>query len=200
MDRRWLVGGVVAVAAVLAGIWFGRGVEATPLAPVPELEADAPGMSPSAPVMTEGASVGKDTVLVYVSGWVSEPGVVSLSPGARVGDAIARAGGARPGADLEVVNLAQTVADGQQVIVPGPSVPPGEAGTASIPSQPGPIPLNTASADQLEELPGVGPVLAERIVAHRLEVGRYEKVEDLLEVPGIGEAKLASIRDLVAVP
>lgn len=196
MDRRWLLGGLVAVAAVLAGIWFGRGVESPP-APDP-VTSNAVMIEP-APASSTVPS-GEDALLVYVSGWVSQPGVVSVAPGARVGDAIARAGGAVPGAALDGVNLAQPVTDGQQVMVPGPAGTPGASQAVGAPTGSEPIRLNTATADQLEELPGVGPVLAGRIVAHREEVGSYEKVEDLLEVPGIGESKLASIRDLVAVP
>jgi competence protein ComEA len=197
MDRRWLVGGMVAVAAVLAGIWFGRGVEDAPdLGPAISNPADSVAM----PTASTDRSPPTTRVLVYVSGWVAEPGVVSLPPGARVGDAIARAGGARPGADLEGVNLAQPLMDGQQVMVPGPAGTSGPLPSVPGDDRSGPIRLNAATAEELESLPGVGPVLAERIVAHREQVGPYEKVEDLLGVPGIGETKLAAIRDLVAVP
>ncbi len=200
MDRRWLVGGAVAVVAVLAGIWFGRGVQTTPPAiPAPAFEDGASVISAPAPSLSTVAS-SEGSVLVYVSGWVSEPGVVRLPGGSRVGDAIARAGGARPGADLEAVNLAQPVSDGQQVMVPGPAETSGASPAVPANGEPGPIRLNAATAEELEGLPGVGPVLAERIVAHRQDVGPYQKVEELLEVPGIGEAKLSSIRDLVAVP
>jgi competence protein ComEA len=136
---------------------------------------------------------------VHVSGWVVNPGVVTVVQGGIVADAIAAAGGARPGAALDAINLAGPVADGDQVQVPGPGTvapPPasGEAGT------PGLVSLNRADVTALQELPGLGPVLAQRIVEHREANGPFETVEDLLDVPGIGEAKLAAIRDLVAVP
>src|SRR5690606_20272718 len=102
-----------------------------------------------------------------------------------------------PGASLDAVNLAQPVADGQQIVVPGPDA---TAVAGSTPADDGLVHLNTATAADLETLPGVGPVLAERIVAHRDARGGFERVEDLLEVPGIGEAKLADLRDAVAVP
>lgn len=135
---------------------------------------------------------------VHVSGWVAMPGVVRLRDGAIVADAVAAAGGALEGALLDSVNLAAPVLAGDHVHIPGP----GEAESGANPAAPGgddsgPISLNRADAAALETLPGVGPVIAERIVAHRESNGPFESVDDLLEVPGIGEAKLASIRDLV---
>lgn len=189
MDRRWLLAGAVAALALVAGAWYGRGVSVppVPVVPVPTSHPTGSGASP-------------DGIVVHVTGWVARPGVVRVAAGARVGDALAAAGGVRPGAALEAVNLAETLVDGQQVVVPGPGqempAPQGNGPDGSG----GPIRLNTATARQLEDLPGVGPVLAERIVAHRETNGPFETVEDLLEVAGIGEAKLASIRDLVAVP
>lgn len=131
------------------------------------------------------------TMEVHVAGWVESPGVVSLAPGAIVADAIAAAGGMLPGALSEQINLAAEVIPGEQIVVPGPDS--SAVGSASTDV----ISLNNASATELESLPGVGPVLAERIVSFRQSNGRYRTVEDLLQVPGIGEAKLASIRDLV---
>lgn len=190
MDRRWLLAAGVALTAVLAGIWWGRGVALPPAAPTSPI----PSLPPSSPPTT-----GTD-VVVHVSGWVVDPGLVSLQAGARVGDAVAAAGGVRPGARLERLNLARVVGDGHQVVVPGP----GEVGSdeSAVPAETGDglIHVNTATAADLEALPGVGPVLAERIVSHRETNGDFEQVEDLLQIPGIGEAKLGSIRDLVAVP
>lgn len=193
MDRRWLLAAGVAAVSILAGLWWGRGVHAVPASdPLPT---------------TERVSVPSDTtrgeatapLVVHVSGWVAEPGLVTLGAGARVGDAVAAAGGSLPGASLDGLNLASAVSDGEQVVVPGPDAEPapsverdgagGEAG--------GLVDINTASPSQLETLPGIGPVIAERIVSHRESSGRFENVEDLLDVPGIGESKLASIRDLV---
>jgi competence protein ComEA len=98
---------------------------------------------------------------------------------------------------MEAINLAEPVVDGMQVLVSGPETPPvGTEGSGSSPSE-GPLHLNRATAAELDNLPGIGPVIAERIVAHRTEHGPFTAVEDLLDVPGIGEAKLASLRDLV---
>src|SRR5690606_5402231 len=185
MDRRWLPAGVLGVAAVLAGIWWGRGVVPTPQPDVPA--------GPAPPVSSTAAT----DVIVHVAGWVQKPGLVKVPEGARVGDVLSAAGGVRPGASLDAVNLAQPVADGQQIVVPGPDA---TAVAGSTPADDGLVHLNTATAADLETLPGVGPVLAERIIAHREARGGFAQVEDLLEVPGIGEAKLADLRDAVVVP
>jgi competence protein ComEA len=130
---------------------------------------------------------------VHVAGWVLSPGVVRVAPESIVADAIEAAGGLRPGALVDRINLAAPLRSGDQIVVPGPDA-------MAESSEGGPIALNRASAKDLEELPGVGPVLAERIVAYREQNGPFSEIEDLLQVGGIGEAKLASIRDLVRVP
>ena len=131
---------------------------------------------------------------VHVGGWVATPGLVELAEGARVADAIAAAGGTLPGARA-ALNLAATLVDGEQVLVPGPE---GSASSlAATGDGGGPIHLNRATATELDALPGIGPVIAQRIVDHRETRGPFQTVEDLLDVPGIGEAKLASIRELV---
>jgi competence protein ComEA len=136
----------------------------------------------------------RETIAVHVAGWVVSPGVVTLTPEAIVADAVAAAGGLLPGASTGALNLAAPVGDGDQVVVPGP----GADDELSDPGgDTGPISINQATASDLETLPGLGPVLAERIIAFREDNGPFETVEDLLEVPGIGEAKLASLRDLV---
>ncbi|MEA2024392.1 MAG: helix-hairpin-helix domain-containing protein [Actinomycetota bacterium] len=135
------------------------------------------------------------TIIVHVSGSVHRPGLVTVSSSARIADVIAAAGGATPGADLGGLNLAATVRDGDQVVVPVP----GEAPSVSGGSNQG-IDLNRSSADELEGLPGVGPVLAARIVEFRESNGPFSAVEDLLDVGGIGEAKLATMRDAIAAP
>ena len=132
---------------------------------------------------------------VHVSGAVAEPGLVSLQSGSRVADAVVAAGGALPGADLGSLNLAAPLVDGQQLVVPY-LVPTNGVPVASD----GRVRINTADAAALEGLPGVGPVLAQRIVAHRDAHGPFATVEDLLDVPGIGESKLAALRDSVIVP
>ncbi len=132
---------------------------------------------------------------VHVGGWVANPGLVELLQGARVADAIAAAGGTLPGAAIDALNLAAALVDGEQVIVPGPAG--SDSTEAAAGEGGGPIHLNRATAAELDELPGIGPVIAQRIVDYRETKGPFETVEDLLDVPGIGEAKLASIRDLV---
>lgn len=136
-------------------------------------------------------------IQVHVAGWVVSPGVVTLPDGALVADAVRAAGGLRLGARGDALNLAAPVTDGQQIVVPGPDHSPGEVSGSGAT---GLVSLNRATAADLETLPGVGPVLASRIVSYREENGPFQQVEDLLGVPGIGEAKLASIRDLVTVP
>ena len=158
------------------------------------------GMSSSAPPSAVTPPPGTEdvptTLDVHVAGWVHSPGVVELSEGAIVADAIEAAGGFRPGAASTSVNLAAPVHDGEQIYVSGPESTSGEI----IGGGDDRVVINRAQSDELEALPGVGPVLAERIVAYREEHGPFRAVEDLLQVAGIGESKLASIRDLIRVP
>jgi competence protein ComEA len=135
---------------------------------------------------------------VHVSGAVVNPGLVELSPGARVADALAAAGGSRSDADLGSLNLASPVRDGDQIIVPDLSEI-GDRAFGSVDTD-GRVNINTAAADELENLPGVGPVLAARIIEYRDTHGPFGEVEDLLDVPGIGEAKLASMRESITLP
>lgn len=136
------------------------------------------------------------TFEVHVAGWVVRPGVVTVSEGSIVADAVEAAGGMRIGARPDLINLAEPVQPGEQVVLPGPESGAGDVAVAGDSL----VSLNRADASTLETLPGVGPVLAERIVAFREQNGPFQQVEDLLQVPGIGEAKLASLRDLVRVP
>ncbi len=145
---------------------------------------------------------------VHVAGRVRTPGVVTLPAGSRVADALDAVGGALKGADLAAVNLARPLTDGEQVLVPklghraaaGPAPEPApRAGTGSAGPAAGPVDLNAATPAQLEELPGVGPVLAERIVEWRTQHGRFSSVEELAEVAGIGETTLAELAPLVRV-
>lgn len=130
---------------------------------------------------------------VHVAGWVVSPGVVKVADGSIVADAVEAAGGLRTGALVDQINLAAPVRGGDQIIVPGPDAPAAD-------DQDGPIHLNRATSSDLQTLPGVGPVLAERIVNYRKTNGPFQQIEDLLQVPGIGEAKLSSIRELVRIP
>jgi competence protein ComEA len=144
-------------------------------------------------------------LVVDVAGKVRHPGVVSLPPGARVIDAIKEAGGVRPGAKTGTLNLARRVVDGEQILVglnatPAPALPP--AGTSGPPGTAvsgTPLDLNSATAAQLDQLPGVGPVLAQRIVDYRTQHGGFRSVDELRQVSGIGDAKYADVKALVRV-
>ena len=140
------------------------------------------------------------TVLVHVAGAVVEPGVYELRSGARVRDAILAAGGPSESADSDALNLAALVADATRVYVPvvGESLPAEWiAGSNTASTVPGPVDVNRATADQLDELPGVGPATATAIVTERERNGPFVNVDDLERVPGIGPAKVAALRDLV---
>jgi competence protein ComEA len=142
-----------------------------------------------------------DRVAVHVAGRVRHPGLVRLPAGSRVQDAIRAAGGATSGADLDAVNLARRLSDGEQVLVPGPGDPAPQPvpGAATTPGVPGvPIDLNTATVEQLDTLPGVGEVTAGRIVAYRT-AHPFTAVDELLEVPGIGQRRFDQLKDLVTV-
>lgn len=139
-----------------------------------------------------GAVTRSDKLVLHVTGAVRRPGLVELREGDRVGDAIRNAGGPSRRADLTAVNLAMRVADGQQIIVPvRGSIEPGGGGVSAAA---GPISLNSATIEQLDTLDGVGPGLAKKIVAARQERGGFRSVDDLADVPGIGEKRLESLR------
>lgn len=166
----------------------------------------------SVPATTPASGQGPaGSIVVDVEGKVRRPGLVHLSGGSRVADAIQAAGGVTPEAAPVRINLARPLSDGEQVVVPGPNdpIPPGANGTGgtgagTTPSVGGgasaeAIDLNTATETQLDALPGIGPVLAGRIVQWRTEHGRFVDVDQLAEVKGIGEALLARLRPLVRV-
>ena len=146
-----------------------------------------------APVVSIEQAAEPAMIEVHVAGWVLAPGVVAVPDGSIVAAAVDAAGGFRPGAVPELINLAAPLRSGDQVVVPGPDS--GESGAGD-----GLLALNRATASELEALPGVGPVLAANIIKHRDANGPFQEVEELLQVSGIGEAKLASIRDLIRVP
>jgi competence protein ComEA len=137
---------------------------------------------------------------VHVSGAVQRPGVYELPPGAIVEQAIQAAGGSLPSADLEGLNLAAPLRDGQQLVVRLPGEIPVPPPAASRGGGGQLIHVNSATAEQLERLPGIGPVLAQKIVEHRQAHGPFAVPEDLLDVSGIGPSTLESIRDLIIVP
>lgn len=192
---------VVAVAIlVLGGRWLaarGDGEPATAAAP-------AAAAKDPAPVKVEERAPPR--VLVHVAGAVRRPGVYRLPGDARVRDAVERAGGARDGGDPNAINLAAVLQDGAQVVVPrrapaaagaaasaaGAGAPPPEAPAA-------PVNLNTASAEELQTLDGVGPATAAAILEYRTQQGGFRTVDDLDQVPGIGPKTMAALRDSVTV-
>ena len=136
-------------------------------------------------------------ITVHVAGEVTAPGLVRVPVDARVADAVAAAGGSTRDADLSLVNLAAPIQDGEQIVIP--ALADLSHGVVTIQAD-GRVRINIATVGELQQLPGVGPVLAERIASYREEHGPFAVVEDLLDVPGIGEAKLAALRDAVMLP
>jgi competence protein ComEA len=194
--------GAVALAAVVLAaalvvsvlVWRSRPQAEPVTTPV---VAVAPGVAGST-----GPAAATAPLVVAVTGRVRRPGVVTLPAGARVIDALRAAGGPLPGADLALLNLARKLADGELVVVgvPGagdPAAPPAADGAGGGPQAP--LDLNTATLAQLDTLPGVGPVLAQRILDWRTEHARFTTVDQLADVPGIGESRLSQLRDLVRV-
>ncbi|MFF3087809.1 helix-hairpin-helix domain-containing protein [Streptomyces nojiriensis] len=165
--------------------------------------ATAPAGAPAAGVGAGGAA-GAARIVVDVSGKVRDPGVRRLPAGSRVEDALAAAGGVRPGTDTTGLNRARVLVDGEQVAVGAPAPPPPAAGTGvGAGSGPGsglgsgPLSLGSATVAQLDGLPGVGPVLAQHIVDFRTARGGFRSVEELRQVDGIGERRFADLRTLV---
>jgi competence protein ComEA len=166
----------------LAGVGANEGPSsAVPLAPLGGVDASGAAAAPR--------------LVVHVVGAVRRPGLFRLKEGARVADALARAGGPTRRADLAAVNLAAPLADGQQVVVPA-RLPPGAAATGA-PVAGAKVSLAIATVDQLDELPGIGPITAQKIVDWRTAHGPFRSVEDLDDVPGIGPARIEQLRDLV---
>lgn len=169
----------LAVVLLLAARWVGNsGVTAAPAAD---------------PVRVRAGPAVRPKVVVNVTGAVRRPGLYRLPDGARVADALERAGGPTRAAYLEAVNLAAPLADGQQVLVPRK----GAAGVAAGETAAGPVSLSAATLEQLDTLPGVGPVTAQKIVDYRTAHGAFRSVEGLDAVPGIGPATVEELRDLV---
>ena len=146
---------------------------------------------PAAALLPERAAAAPKLV-VHVAGAVRQPGLYRLAEGKRVADAVARAGGATAPADTASINLAAPLADGMQVVVP--SRVAGAAGTAAV----GRVSLSSASVAELDALPGIGPVTAQKIVDHRLAHGGFRSVDDLDAIPGIGPVRVEQLRELVS--
>ena len=185
------MGGLLAVLVVA-----GQRLAATGGARAPDVVA------PLEPIADAREPASRAALVVHVVGAVRRPGLFRLPEGARVADAVARAGGATRKADLAGLNLAAPLVDGVQVLVPprageGTSAATGTGGTEAAPGT-GPKPsLATATIEELDGLPGVGPVTAQRIVEYRTEHGPFRSVDDLDAVPGIGPTRVEQLRDLV---
>lgn len=214
---RRLVTGVLSVFVALIVLWI---LMRPSDPPIEASLATASETLSSTPSQTEVPT----QVIVHVMGAVKRPGVYELASNARVVDAVRAAGGAVTGADLERINLAQKITDTEQVFVPtrqqrksAITVAPRHRSSTStvVPSVPGATPtsqapntenaaggkinLNSATAEQLDTLPGVGPSTAKAIISYRTKSGDFKKVADLMNVPGIGQAKFEAVRDLVTV-
>jgi competence protein ComEA len=189
--RPLLVAAVALVLILLAGRFVLGAGTTTPAAPLPPPPAEGAGVT--------GLPSGR--VVVDVVGAVRRPGLYRLEQGSRIADAVARAGGATRKADLALINLAAPLADGEQVVVPKRGTPGAAAsgGAAAGPGVPaGPVHLSTATLQQLDALPGVGPVTAQKILDYRQVHGAFSSVDELDAVPGIGPARMDTLRDLVA--
>jgi competence protein ComEA len=159
-------------------------------------------LAPPAAPPVETATAPSALVVVDVVGAVRRPGLYRLDDGARVADAVARAGGATRKADLALINLAAPLADGEQVVVPrrsaGATAPTGAGSAAAGAPTSGPVHLNTATLEQLDSLPGIGPVTAQKILDYRTKHGAFSSVDELDAVPGIGPSRMDQLEDLVA--
>lgn len=194
-----LVAVLVMIGLAVTTLWVVHGDPAEVAAPV--TARPAAGLATPALTAPETGPTPTGKVTVDVAGKVRRPGIVVLSTGSRVVDAIAAAGGARPRVDVSSLNLARVLVDGEQVVVglPAPVPMAGAAGSAA-PSAPGAlVNLNTATGAELDTLPEVGPVTAAAIIAWRDEHGGFTSVDELLEVDGIGDATLATITPHVTV-
>ncbi|MEH1168182.1 helix-hairpin-helix domain-containing protein [Micromonospora sp. CPCC 205539] len=187
---------VAAVVVLAAAGWAWRSrPHAEPVAPLASVAESA-----TAAAMPSASGGGE--LVVTVAGKVRRPGLVRLPAGARLADALQAAGGALPGVDVALLNPARKVTDGELIVVgvTPPPAPGGAAGPAAGGAAPvGPLNLNTATLAQLDALPGVGPVLAQRILTHRDQHGGFKSVGDLRQVDGIGDARYEQLKDLVTV-
>ncbi|MCW2799237.1 MAG: DNA-binding protein [Aeromicrobium sp.] len=195
----------LAVAASVLLIWWllsGRPHTSGPDEPLAFTPTHSASASPGASTGTATAKP-TDDLVIDVVGKVRKPGIVTVPKGSRVFEAIAAAGGLKGKVDTTSINMARVLTDGEQILigttpaaVPGVAAGTGGAGAGAAPAR---INLNTATAEQLDTLPGIGPVTAQSILSWRTENGRFTSVDDLLDVKGIGDATLADLRDLVVV-
>ncbi len=202
LSRAELTGliGVVAITLLGVGLWYTRSL------PKPVEVASSPAAAVAPPVgsgsgvpVVSGSPASAAPIIVDVTGWVRKPGVYEFVAGQRVIDAVHRAGGAREGADLSVINLAAPLADGTQVVVSKRGQAPSGAAAAGVPGAIAVVNVNTASETELETLNGVGPVTAAAIIQYRTDNGPFATVDDLLDVSGIGPVTLEELRPQVTV-
>ena len=199
LDRRARVALAVAasVVALVVAVALLRpaGADPAPEENLPRASAS------SAPAGASAASVAPPVVVVQAAGAVQQPGLYRLAPGSRVDDLVHAAGGLAPDADPDRVNLAALLTDGEKVYIPrlGEAIPTDAGGSAASSGAAQPIDLNTASIAELDTLPGVGPATAQAIIDYRTQHGRFQSVDDLLNVRGIGTTKLEELRRLVRV-
>jgi competence protein ComEA len=206
---------IIALGILVAG-WAVLRARPVAVAVTPPIASSATVAAPTAVPTRPGVSASPSTaaagVVVHVLGAVREPGLVTLASGSRVQDAIEAAGGLTGKADPGELNLAQTVTDGQQIVVGTKNKPAGEVRNGTAGSGSGgagaggsgtgtgqPVDLNTATQAELEELPGVGPVMAGKILAWRTENGRFSRVEELQEIDGVGPKTYAKLAPLCRV-
>jgi len=190
--RRLLLVAAGSLALILLAGRFVLGAGTTTVAPLP----------PPPPRGAGVTGLPAARVVVDVVGAVRRPGLYRLEQGTRIADAVARAGGATGKADLSMVNLAAPLADGEQVVVPkrgaaGAAAGAGAAGAGAAPTT-GPVHLSTATLEQLDSLPGIGPVTAQKVLDYRAKHGAFTSVDELDAVPGIGPSRMDQLQDLVA--
>ncbi|GAA3234886.1 ComEA family DNA-binding protein [Actinocorallia longicatena] len=193
--RALVVVGLLAAMAAAVLLWTARPrTDPVPAAAPVSAAIGVPSTRAATPTPTS-------SVVVHVTGKVRRPGVVTLPSGSRVAEALAAAGGPRPGTELDTLNLARRLTDGEQITVGAPQ-PPAQTAPQSPGAGPGPsapLDLNTATLEQLQELPGVGPVLAQRILDHRTQHGPFTDPSQLRDVTGIGEHRYADLKPRVRV-
>ncbi|MCL2461506.1 MAG: helix-hairpin-helix domain-containing protein [Defluviitaleaceae bacterium] len=201
---------IIALFVLIAGTfymhgWLTRGKDVYVLdksAPAPSYPPDD---TPDAAAAPPAESLANGKVTVYITGEVVNPGVYEVDAGSRVNDVLNLAGGGAGDADLTRINLATIVADGMQITVPkagGDETAPAPISTAQGPEETlsdGPVNINTADEALLETLPGVGPATAKDIIDYRTSHGAFKKIEDIMNVSGIGEKKFEKLKDLITV-